>query len=81
MKRAFTFVAGMLAATQTAFASGLKPRDFAPEFTNVKAVSNKEFVDVSLADFRDKYVVLLFYPFDFTYVCPTELIAFSESLG
>ena len=30
-------------------------------------------------DFRGKYLVLLFYPFDFTYVCPTELIAFSES--
>ena len=26
-----------------------------------------------------KYVVLLFYPFDFTYVCPTELIAFSDA--
>ena len=39
----------------------------------------KEFVDVSLADYRGKYTVLLFYPFDFTYVCPTELIAFSES--
>lgn len=28
----------------------------------------------------DKYVVLLFYPFDFTYVCPTELHAFSDSI-
>ena len=37
-------------------------------------------MDISLADFKDKYVILLFYPFDFTYVCPTELIAFSESM-
>ena len=29
---------------------------------------------------KGKWVVLLFYPFDFTYVCPTELIAFSEAL-
>ena len=35
---------------------------------------------MSLKDFREKYLVLLFYPFDFTYVCPTELIAFSESM-
>ena len=69
---------GMLAFTELAMASTLKPRDFAPSFTKVKAVQNKEFVDLSLEDFRGKYLVLLFYPFDFTYVCPTELIAFSE---
>ena len=62
-------------------AGGLKPRDFAPQFTNVKAVKDKEFVDISLTDFKGKFTVLLFYPFDFTYVCPTELIAFSESIG
>ena len=70
----------MLAVTtEPAFASSLRPRDFAPDFANVKAVMNKEFIDVSLKDYRGKYVVLLFYPFDFTYVCPTELIAFSEA--
>ena len=79
MRKAFTLVASMLAASQTV-AAGLKPRDFAPDFTNVKSVAGKEFVDVSLKNYRDKYVVLLFYPFDFTYVCPTELIAFSESV-
>jgi len=30
--------------------------------------------------FDGQYTVLLFYPFDFTYVCPTELIAFSEAM-
>jgi alkyl hydroperoxide reductase subunit AhpC len=35
---------------------------------------------MSLADFSGKWVVLVFYPFDFTYVCPTELLAFSENL-
>jgi hypothetical protein len=36
-----------------------------------------EIKKVSLKDFRGQYVVLLFYPKDFTFVCPTELIAFS----
>lgn len=38
------------------------------------------FKKLSLDDYQNKYVVLVFYPFDFTYVCPTELIAFSEAL-
>ena len=79
MRKAFAFVASMFAAAELASAASLRPRDFAPDFKNVKAVDNKEFVDVSLSDYRGKYVVLLFYPFDFTYVCPTELIAFSEA--
>ena len=63
-----------------AFGNGsLRPRDFAPNF-EVNAVINKEFQKISLADYKGKYVVLLFYPFDFTYVCPTELIAFSEAI-
>ena len=32
-----------------------------------------------LRDYRGKYVVLFFYPLDFTFVCPTEIIAFSEA--
>ena len=79
MRKAFAFVASMFAAAEMASATSLRPRDFAPDFKNVKAVSNKEFVDVSLTDYRGKYLILLFYPFDFTYVCPTELIAFSEA--
>ncbi len=34
--------------------------------------------DFSLSDYKGKYVVLFFYPLDFTFVCPTELIAFSK---
>ena len=41
---------------------------------------NSEFKTVSLDDYKGKYVVLVFYPFDFTYVCPTELIAFSDEI-
>ena len=56
------------------------PRTQAPDFKKVNSVINGEFKEVSLADYAGKYVVLVFYPFDFTYVCPTELISFSENL-
>ncbi|XP_063389520.1 peroxiredoxin-2-like [Cydia fagiglandana] len=49
----------------------------APDFA-ATAVVNGEFNNLKLADFSGKYVVLLFYPLDFTFVCPTELIAFSD---
>jgi peroxiredoxin 2/4 len=51
----------------------------APAF-KAKAVVEKRIVDLSLANFRGKYVVLFFYPLDFTFVCPTELHAFQERL-
>jgi len=51
----------------------------APSFESI-AVINGEFKEVSLNDFKDKYLVLLFYPLDFTFVCPTEIIAFSDRI-
>ena len=60
--------------------ASLLPRKQAPTFENVNAVIDHSFKKVSLKDYAGKYVVLLFYPFDFTYVCPTELIAFSENM-
>jgi len=36
--------------------------------------------DFQLSDYKGKYVVLFFYPLDFTFVCPTELIAFSKRI-
>lgn len=51
----------------------------APDFT-AKAVVNGEFKDVKLSDYRGKYVILFFYPLDFTFVCPTEIIAFSDRI-
>ena len=38
----------------------------------------KEFTTLALKDFREKWLVLLFYPADFTFVCPTEIKGFSE---
>ncbi|CAF0878632.1 unnamed protein product [Adineta ricciae] len=51
----------------------------APLFDGL-AVINGEFKEVSLSDFKGKYLVLLFYPLDFTFVCPTEIISFSDRI-
>ena len=52
----------------------------APDFKE-KAVAGKQIInEFSLADLRGKYIVLFFYPLDFTFVCPTELHAFQEKL-
>lgn len=49
----------------------------APTFT-AKAVVDGEITEVSLEDYEGKWVVLFWYPKDFTFVCPTEIIAFSD---
>lgn len=49
----------------------------APDFT-ATAVVDGAFKEIKLSDYRGKYVVLFFYPLDFTFVCPTEIIAFSD---
>ena len=51
----------------------------APDFT-ADAVADGEFKSIKLSDYRGKYVVLFFYPLDFTFVCPTEIIAFSDQV-
>ena len=51
----------------------------APNFT-LDAVVDKEFKKISLIDYRGKWVVLFFYPFDFSFVCPTEIKGFNEKL-
>ena len=51
----------------------------APHFS-AEAYHNGEFKKVSLTDFKGKKVVLFFYPLDFTFVCPTEILAFSDSI-
>ena len=49
----------------------------APNFT-AKCYFKKKFKPISLDDFKGKYLVLFFYPLDFTFVCPTEIIQFSN---
>ncbi len=49
----------------------------APAF-QLDAVHNGEMKNISLSDYKGKWVVLFFYPLDFTFVCPTEILAFSD---
>lgn len=49
----------------------------APGFS-AEAVFDQEFMTCNLSDYKGKYVVLFFYPLDFTFVCPTEITAFSD---
>jgi len=53
----------------------------APDFTATAIMPDNSFQEVSLADYRGKKVVLFFYPLDFTFVCPTEIIAFDHRLA
>ena len=51
----------------------------APDF-KATAVSGKLFKEIKLEDYKGKWLVLFFYPLDFTFVCPTEITAFSDSI-
>ena len=55
----------------------LRVGQMAPDFS-ATAVVDQEFKEISLSQYRGKYVVLFFYPLDFTFVCPTEITAFSD---
>lgn len=50
----------------------------APTF-KATALVGEQFKDVSLSDYRGKWVCLFFYPLDFTFVCPTEITAFDDA--
>lgn len=52
----------------------------APNFTANAVMPDNSFKEISLADYRGKHVLLYFYPLDFTFVCPTEIIAFDRKL-
>jgi len=53
----------------------------APDFTATAVMPNNTFNDkFSLSGLRGKYVVLFFYPLDFTFVCPSEIIAFNKKI-
>jgi alkyl hydroperoxide reductase subunit AhpC len=49
-----------------------------PDFKGQALMPNGEFADLKLSDFRGKWVVLFFYPLDFTFVCPTEIQGFNK---
>ena len=50
----------------------------APDFKAQAVQPDGSFAEVTLSQYRGKYVLLFFYPLDFTFVCPTEIIAFSD---
>lgn len=53
----------------------------APDFTATAVMADNSFkADFKLSDFRGQYVVLFFYPLDFTFVCPSEIIAFDHRI-
>ncbi|GLV32801.1 Peroxiredoxin 3 [Carabus blaptoides fortunei] len=51
----------------------------APDFKGT-AVINEQFKEIKLSDYKGKYLVLVFYPLDFTFVCPTELVAYDDKI-
>ena len=51
----------------------------APDFTAQAAMPDGTFSEIKLSSCRGKYVVLFFYPLDFTFVCPSEIIAFDKA--
>ena len=53
----------------------------APDFTATAVYGNNEIKELKLSQFKGKPVVLFFYPLDFTFVCPSELIAFDHRLA
>ena len=68
----------LLAIALLATALAVSPRQAAPDFEAQAVMSDNSFQKVKLSDYQGDYVVLLFYPFDFTYVCPTEIISYSD---
>lgn len=52
----------------------------APGFTARAVMPDNSFAEISLSSYRGKYVVMFFYPLDFTFVCPSEIIAFDQAL-
>jgi len=53
----------------------------APDFTANAVMPDNTFAPLTLSSYRGKYVVLFFYPLDFTFVCPSEIIAFNKRLA
>ena len=52
----------------------------APDFTAEAVMPDNSFGSITLSAFKGKYVVLFFYPLDFTFVCPSEILAFNKKL-
>ncbi|MBF0622770.1 MAG: peroxiredoxin [Magnetococcales bacterium] len=61
--------------------SNIMVTEAAPEFKGQAVMPDNSFQEISLEEYKGKYVVLFFYPLDFTFVCPSEIIAFDHRLA
>ena len=52
----------------------------APNFVATAVLADNSFEEIKLTNYRGKYVVLFFYPLDFTFVCPSEILAFNRKV-
>ena len=52
----------------------------APDFAAEAVMPDNTFSEIKLSSFKGKFVVLFFYPLDFTFVCPSEILAFNKKL-
>ena len=52
----------------------------APDFTAEAVMPDNSFGSITLSALKGKYVVLFFYPLDFTFVCPSEILAFNKKV-
>ncbi|MDF1578205.1 MAG: peroxiredoxin [Desulfurivibrionaceae bacterium] len=53
----------------------------APDFTAQAVMADNSIKELSLKSYKGKYVMMFFYPLDFTFVCPSEIIAFDRALA
>jgi len=53
----------------------------APDFKAQAVMGNGTFEELQLSSYKGKYVLLFFYPLDFTFVCPSEILAFDKAVG
>ena len=52
----------------------------APEFEAQAVMPDNSFANITLSSLRGKYVLIFFYPLDFTFVCPSEILAFNRQV-
>ncbi|ABK98114.1 peroxiredoxin [Pelobacter propionicus] len=53
----------------------------APDFTAEAVMADNSFASITLSSLKGKFVLLLFYPLDFTFVCPSEILAFNRQIA
>lgn len=52
----------------------------APDFKAEAVMPDNSFENITLSSYRGRYVMIFFYPLDFTFVCPSEILAFNRQL-